>query len=68
MSKLNRVLLIAAFAVSLPRTSSATNYHEYKKFNLTGPTERVPSRCHANLKERRDYYCFDRRWEFLHHN
>jgi hypothetical protein len=53
MSKLNRVLLIAAFAVSLPRTSSATNYHEYKKFNLSGPTERVPSRCHANLKEHR---------------
>jgi hypothetical protein len=70
MSKLNRVLLIAAFAVSLPRTISATNYHEYKKFNLSGPTERVPSRCHANLKEHRNYhyyYC-DKWGEFPHHD
>jgi hypothetical protein len=33
MSKLTRVLLMAIFAVSVPRTSGATNYHEYKKFN-----------------------------------
>ena len=46
------------------------NYHEYKKFNLSGPTERVPSRCHANLKEHRNYhyyYC-DKWGEFPHHD
>jgi hypothetical protein len=47
---------MAAFAVSLPRTSGATNYHEYKKFNLSGPTEREPIRCHANLKERLNFH------------
>ena len=69
MSKLTLALLVAAFAVvSFPRTGGATNYHEYKKFNLSGPTERVPSRCHGNLKEHRNYYHCDTWWEFLHHD
>jgi hypothetical protein len=71
MSNLTRVLLMAAFAVSLPRTSGATNYHEYKKFNVSGPTERVPSRCHGdlNLKEHRNYHYSCDKWrEFLHHD
>ena len=60
-------LLFAAFAVvAFPRTSGATNYHEYKKFDLSGPTEKGPSRCHANLKERRNDHCCDKWWEFLH--
>ena len=67
MSKLTPALLLA-FAVSLPRTSGATNYHEYKKFDLSGPTERVPHRCHANLKEHRNHYYCDRWWEFWPHN
>ena len=67
MSKLALALLLAAFAVaSFPRTSGATNYHEYKKFNLSGPTERVPSKCHTNPKEHRNYYHCDKSWEFLH--
>jgi hypothetical protein len=68
MSKLTRVLLMAVFAVSFPRTSGATNYHEYKKFNLSGLTEREPIRCHANLKERRNHHHCDKWWEFLHHD
>ena len=41
MSKPALALLLAAIAVvSFPRTSGATNYHEYKKFNLSGPSER----------------------------
>ena len=42
MSKLALALLLVAFAVSFPRMSGATNYHEYKKFDLSGPTEKVP--------------------------
>ncbi len=69
MSKPALALLLAAIAVvSFPRTSGATNYHEYKKFNLSGPSEREPSRCHANLKEHRNYYHCDKWWEFLHHD
>ena len=69
MSKLTRVLLMAAFAVSLPRTSGATNYHEYKKFDVSGPTERVPSRCHRDLKEHRNHHYYCDKWrEFLHHD
>ena len=68
-SKQILALLFAAFAfVAFPRTSIATNYHEYKKFDLSGPTEKEPSRCHGNLKERRNYYCCDKWWEFLHHD
>jgi hypothetical protein len=68
MSKPTLALLLVALAMSLPRVSGATNYHEYKKFNLAGPTERVPSRCHANVKEYRNYYYCDKWWEFLHHD
>ena len=69
MSKLTRVLLTAAFAVSLPRTSGATNYHEYKKFDVSGSTERVPSRCQGVLKEHRNYHYHCDKWrEFLHHD
>ena len=68
MSKLTIALLLVVFAVSFPRHCGATNYHEYRKFDPPVSSERVPSKCHANLKEPRDYYCFDRRWEFLHHN
>ena len=53
---------------SFPRTSGATNYHEYKKFDPSGSSEREPSRCHANLKEHRNYYYCDKWWEFLHHD
>ena len=67
MSKPTLALLLAAFAVfSFPRSSGATNYHEYKKFKPSGPTERVPSGCHANLKERRNCHYCDKWWEFLH--
>jgi hypothetical protein len=60
MSKLTLPLLIAAFAaMSFPRTGSATNYREYKKFDLSVPTERVPSRRHGNLKGHPNYY-YDR--------
>ena len=44
MSKLTLALFLVAFAVSFPRTCGATNYHEYKKFNLPVPTEN----CRAN--------------------
>ena len=67
MTKLTVALLSFVLVVSLPQAGRATNYHEYKKFNLSGPTERVPSRCRAHLKERRNYYC-DNWWEFLHHD
>jgi hypothetical protein len=67
MSKLALALLLAAFAVaSFPPTSGATNYHEYKKFNLSGPTDKEPSKCHASLKEHRKYYYCDKLREFLH--
>ena len=70
MSKLTLALLFAAFAVvSFSRASGATNYHEYKKFDLHGPTESVPPRrCHPNLKDRRHHYHCDNWWEFLHHD
>jgi hypothetical protein len=59
MSKLTLPLLIAAFAaMSFPRTSIATNYREYKKFDLSVPTERVPSRRHDNPKEHPNYYYY----------
>jgi hypothetical protein len=68
MTKLTVALLSFVFVVSLPQTGRATNYHEYKKFNLSGPPETVPSRCHAYLKQRRNYCCRDKWWEFLHHD
>ena len=68
MSKLTLALLLVAFAVSLPRNCGATNYHEYKKFDPPVSTERVPSKCHANPKERWNCYYCDKRWEFLHHD
>ena len=64
MSNLILALLLAAFAVvNFPRASGATNYHE---INLSGATERVPSRCHANLKERWNHHHCDKWWKFLH--
>ena len=64
MSNLILALLLAAFAVvNFPRASGATNYHE---INLSGATERVRSRCHANLKERWNHHHCDKWWEFLH--
>jgi hypothetical protein len=67
MSNLVLALLLAAFAVmNFPRASGATNYHEYKKFDLSGPAEKEPSRCHANLKERWNHHHCDKWWEFLH--
>jgi hypothetical protein len=68
MTKLTDALLSFVFVVSLSQTGHATNYREYKKFNLSDPTERVPSKCHAHLKERRNYYYCDKWWEFLHHD
>ena len=68
MTKLTIASLSFIFLVSLPQAGEATNYHEYKKFDLSGPTERVPSRCHAHLKERRNYHHCDKSWEFLHHD
>ena len=68
MPKLTLALLLATLAVSFPRNSGATNYHEYKKFDPPVSTERAPSRCHANLRERRNYYYCDKWREFLHHD
>jgi hypothetical protein len=69
MSKLTLPLLIAAFAgMSFPRTGGATNYSEHKKFDLSAPTQRVPSKCHSNLKERPHYSYRDNCWEFWHRN
>jgi hypothetical protein len=69
MSKLTLALFLVALAMNLPRTSGATNYHEYKKFDPPVSTERVPSKCHANLKERRNYYDYCDKWRnFLHHD
>ena len=67
MSNLILALLLAAFAVvNFPRASGATNYHE---INLSGATERVPSRCQGVLKEHRNYHYHCDKWrEFLHHD
>jgi hypothetical protein len=66
MSKLTLALLLTAFAVAgFPRTSGATNYQEYKKFDLSSSTERVPSRCHATKGHWNHHHC-DKWWEFLH--
>jgi hypothetical protein len=69
MSKLILALLLAAFAVAnLPRIGRATNYREYKKFDLTVPAERAPSKRHINLNER-SYHHRCAAWrEFLHRN
>lgn len=69
MSKLALALVVVAFAVvSLPRTSGATNYHVYKKIDLSGSTERAPNICRADFKEHRaSYYC-DKWREFVHHD
>jgi len=65
MSKLTLASLLAALAVvNFPRASGATNYHEYKKFDLSGSTERVPSRCHA-AKGRWSHHHCEKGWEFL---
>jgi hypothetical protein len=67
MSKPALALLLTALAVAgFPRLSGATNYHEYKKFDLSGSTERAPSRCHANLKEHWNPQHCGKWWEFLH--
>jgi hypothetical protein len=67
MSKLILALLLAAFAaVSFPRASGATNYREYKKFDLSDPIERIPSRRHGNLKECWNHHHCDKGWKFLH--
>jgi hypothetical protein len=66
MSKLTLALFLVALAMSLPRASGATNYHEYKKFNLAGPAETIPHRCHASLKEHRNYHYCDKWRDFLH--
>jgi hypothetical protein len=68
MSKLTTALLLVVFAVSVPRNCAATNYHEYKKFEPPVSTERVPSKCHASLKERRNYYYCDKWRDFLHND
>ncbi len=67
MSKLIlALLLIAAVVASFPRAGGATNYHEYKKFNLSNPVEREPSRCLAYLKERWNHHHCEKWREFLH--
>ena len=63
MSKLTLALLVAAFAVSLPRLCGATNYHEYKKFDPPVPTEKVPCKCHVHPKRHWNCHC-DKPWEF----
>ena len=71
MPKQTLALLLVTFAVvslPLPRNCGATNYHEYKKFDPPSSTEKVPSRCHANPRERRNYYYCDRWRDFLHHD
>jgi hypothetical protein len=65
MSKLTLALFLTTIAVAgFPRTGRATNYHEYKKFDLSSPTEREPARCHVHLKERRNYHHCDKWREF----
>jgi hypothetical protein len=69
MSKLILALLLAVFAVvNFSRAGGATNYREYKKFDLSAPTQRVPSKCRGNLKEHPYYYYRDKCWEFLRRN
>jgi hypothetical protein len=53
--------------MSLPQPSGATNYHEYNKFNVSGPIERVPSSRHGDLKEHRNPF-YRNRWEPLLRN
>jgi hypothetical protein len=68
MSKLTLTLLMTAFAMSVPRPSGATNYHEYKKFNVSGRTERVPSSRHGDLIEHRNHPFYRDRLEPLLRN
>ena len=69
MPGLTLALLLAALAVvSFSRTSGATNYHEYKKFNLSGPVEQEPIRRHSNPREHRNYCHCDKWRDFLHHD
>jgi len=63
MSKLTLALLLVVFAVSLPRSVGATNYHEYKKFDPPVSTGKAPCKCHVHPKERGNYRC-DKRWDF----
>jgi hypothetical protein len=59
--KLTFPLCLAAVVVAcLPRTSGATNYHVYKKF----PAEGQLSKCHVNLKERRQHSHCENQWDF----
>ena len=61
MSKLTLTWCLAAVVVAgFPRTSGATNYHEYKKF----PAEGQLSRCYVHPKERRYHYHCEKEWEF----
>ena len=74
MSKLTLTWCLAAAVVAgLPRTSGATNYHEYKKFPAEGQSNwnsslpaRSLSRCHVHPKERRYHYHCENQWEFWH--
>jgi hypothetical protein len=70
MSRLTLALLLTTIAVAgFPRIGGATNYHEYKKFDVSSPTERAPSRCHAQLKHHRNYhYDCHKWWEFPYHD
>jgi hypothetical protein len=63
MSRLIPVLLlIAVAAAGFPRNGGATNYREYKNFNVSSPVEKAPSRCHAQLKHHRNYHYYCHSW------
>jgi hypothetical protein len=70
MSRLTLALLFTTIVVAgFPRNGAATNYREYKKFDVSSPIEKVPSRCHAKLKDHRNYhYHCDKWWEFPYHD
>ena len=50
MTRLIVVSLLFIGAASLPQTSAATNYHEYKKFDSPTTTGGVWCWCHAKRK------------------
>jgi hypothetical protein len=66
MSKLTIALVLAAYVVAgFPRAGCATNYREYKKFDVAGPTnERVQGRGRIDLKGRCNHHRCETWWKF----
>jgi hypothetical protein len=55
MTRLIVVSLLFILAAGFPRTSAATNYREYKKFDPPNATGQVLRRHHDRPKERWNY-------------